>query len=131
MPTGSPSPDVAVDLVADVLAGLVESTPGRNYAPGADLTTSPAVGIAPGWPWAEWRVLGREHRVHWTIRLIVGRWESGPSIDVALATWVDASPPLRAAGFDVGPLDPPQAMTIGQTVHLLASFPVTYAQKAA
>lgn len=124
------SPDGPADLVntlADVLDQLVETPAARVPDPGADLTTSPAVGIAPAYPWAAWRVVGRELTVTWSMRVILGRWETGPSLDVALELYRHGSPALRAIGCDVGPLDPPQVAQLGTVPYLLASFPAAYA----
>jgi len=125
----SPSTLEAVGIVADELDRLAETVAGRVTQPGADLTSSPAVGIAPAFPWAGWRVIGRELTEYWIVRVIVGRWETGPSIDLALGTYRAATPPLRAAGYDVGPLDPPQLAQIGQIPHLLAAFQISFRTK--
>lgn len=122
----SPDLSVPVGIVADALATLVETEPGRVPEPGADLTSSPAVGIEPAAPWAVWRKIGRELAVAWRLRIIVGRWETGPALDVALETYRLAAPPLRLAGFDVGPLEAPTVVQLaGNLPHLLAAFPIT------
>jgi hypothetical protein len=124
----SRSPAEAVNIVADVLAPIVEADPGRLTEPGAELAASPAVGIEPGFPWAEGRHLGRPLTVHWRLRLIVGRWETGASLDVALATYDDSRRALRLAGYGVGDLESPQVVKLGGTPYLLAAFPITYEQ---
>ena len=120
------SPDLIVDTVAGVLAGLVETDPARVHEPGKDLTSSPAVGIAPAYPWAEFRHVARgQLRVTWTVRLVVGRWETGPSLSVALECYRQAAHQLRRIGCDVGPLDPPQVVQLAGVPYLLAAFPAS------
>jgi hypothetical protein len=115
---------LAVDTVADVLADLTETAPGRNYEPGADLTASPAVGIEPSAPWCQFRHVGRSMVVSWRMRLIVGRWEAGAQLNLAARAYALAASPLRLAGFDVGALEAPAVATIAGQPYLAAAFPV-------
>ena len=125
-----PSPADIVNLTADALAGVIEANPGRLVDPGADLAVAPSVGIGPGFPWAEWRTLGREMTMNWQVRILVGPWaDTGPALEAARCCWRDASPLLRAAGYNVGPLDPPSTVTLGNVPHLLVAFNVTYPTK--
>jgi hypothetical protein len=124
-----PATAVAVDIVANALGAIVEADPARVYEPGADLSTAPAVGIAAGFPWAQWRTIGVALEVRWIVRVMVGRWETGPALDAALATYRTASRPLRAAGYNVDPLEPPTVVTIGGVPMLAATFPITYSTK--
>jgi hypothetical protein len=119
-------PREVVDLVADVLAGLTETAPGRHYEPGADLATAPAVGIAPGYPWITFRTIGRPATIQWDVRILVGRWETGPALEVAEAAYIAAAVPLRRAGYDVQPCQPPQVANIANVPMLVVTFPITY-----
>lgn len=116
---------LAVDIVADAMAATIGAAPevGRNRQPGADLSSSPAAGIEAAAPWATFARLGRCVTVAWRLRMILGRWETGASLALALDAYRAAAPPLRAAGFDVGPLEAPAVATIANQPYLVAAFP--------
>lgn len=122
---------LAVDTVAAALAAELGGTaPGRSYEPGADLNSAPAVGIEPSAPWAEFRTIGgRCLEVAWRMRVLLGRWESAASLNLALRTYRRAAPQLRRSGFGVASLDAPTVATVAGQPHLLATFTVAATSK--
>lgn len=120
---------LAVETAAGALEEATGTRTGRNAEPGADLTSSPAAGIEAAAPFATFDRLGRCITVAWRVRFILGRWETSSSVAAALDAYRATAPPLRAAGFNVGPLEAPAVATIGGAPYLAAAFPVSLTVK--
>lgn len=124
----SVSPDVdaaraAVTAVAEVIRGLTGKPTAEGLAD--DLTASPAVTIEPAAPWARYPKVGPCLEVAWRVRLVLGRWDAGPALELALATYAGAAAQLRALGWSVDPLEAPVAVEIAGVAQLVTTFRIT------
>lgn len=115
---------VAVQLAADALTATAGVTAGANPEPGAELAAAPSASIEPAAPWAQFQRLGRCLTIAWRLRLVMGRWQQAAQLGAALDAYQAAAPGLRAAGFDVGPLEAPAVADIGGQPYLVAAFPI-------
>jgi hypothetical protein len=120
------SPDFGAAEVADIVAAALEAHTGQAaaaHASPAEVTSAPAAAVEPADPFVEFStVSGRQVRVSWDVRLVMGRWEAAVGLSDAVAAYITAAGALRAAHFDVGPLGAPYVTDIAGQPHLVAPF---------
>jgi hypothetical protein len=120
------SPDYGAAEVADIVAAALEAhtgQPAAAHASPAEVTSTPAAAVEPADPFVEFSaVSGRQVRVSWEVRLIMGRWEAAVSLADAVTAYVAAAGALRAAHYDVGPLGAPYVTDIAGQPNLVAPF---------